>query len=643
MPKTILPFADGFYETDAVPISSQNCVNLYTVIEEDGGLSPETLRGCPGCELVIDSDPACIAYSCSAFANAFPQSTDRFMFSSATPDVSDWLPWPSGAVTFTHRYDDPFNNQPNGTGPLTSLGQVNGVSRSIYQLSSRTFFEGEIPDLCGQENYIFDHNGNGGMGGSSIAWAFGEQRKALGLSCVMGPGRSADLLLKSQTNRGTRLIEFKGSFRYEWTRPSTGETQRVNVTAVYYVSASASVDSGEIELRLWTGVGSNTENSLIGKIPIDEGFLRDDFSFWLVTLRVEEGFRDFDILSEGQRRRGPEVTASVQVRYRSRELNSGGWVTSPTYFGACPSGDSQSHWPSGAAPDIGTEYSENPVFSNDRIGVMFGGVYSIASVRTHDNDLPDMESFFLAWIRNRATYEISTTCPNYVDPIKVTDPNWENVFLRMNFETGLVDLSNAPKAVTIIGEVTQVRLRRFNRFSAWWGSASIYNGLTSISFNDPAFELAPVDKVWTLEGWVLFLEVPTTTGEGIFFNGNLSSNNHRSQLSVGDDLKFSWYKQAEVGTGVSLKSTTEVVENRWYFWRVVQDGVNRYLFIDGVLEASDVYSTAITADSRFYLGVTRWSGSPRALRNAVIDDVRGTNLALSTNSFSTPTQEFPLS
>lgn len=53
MPKTTLPITKGFYKTDSKPVSSQNCVNLYPVIEQRRALVQESLRGVPGVVQVV--------------------------------------------------------------------------------------------------------------------------------------------------------------------------------------------------------------------------------------------------------------------------------------------------------------------------------------------------------------------------------------------------------------------------------------------------------------------------------------------------------------------------------------------------------------------------------------------------------------
>ena len=48
MAVAILPIANGFYVSDSLPISAQECTNFYPNIVQAPALSPETLFGTPG-------------------------------------------------------------------------------------------------------------------------------------------------------------------------------------------------------------------------------------------------------------------------------------------------------------------------------------------------------------------------------------------------------------------------------------------------------------------------------------------------------------------------------------------------------------------------------------------------------------------
>lgn len=55
MPRTALPIANGFYRSDSLPVSAQDCINCYPVIEQSQALAAETVRGTPGVSLVVDT------------------------------------------------------------------------------------------------------------------------------------------------------------------------------------------------------------------------------------------------------------------------------------------------------------------------------------------------------------------------------------------------------------------------------------------------------------------------------------------------------------------------------------------------------------------------------------------------------------
>jgi hypothetical protein len=55
MPAVTLPITNGFYVSNSLPISAQECTNWYVVTESAPALAPETLRGTPGIEQVASS------------------------------------------------------------------------------------------------------------------------------------------------------------------------------------------------------------------------------------------------------------------------------------------------------------------------------------------------------------------------------------------------------------------------------------------------------------------------------------------------------------------------------------------------------------------------------------------------------------
>ncbi len=55
MPVSQLPITNGFYVSNSLPISAQECTNWYVVVEGAPALAQETLRGTPGIEQVETS------------------------------------------------------------------------------------------------------------------------------------------------------------------------------------------------------------------------------------------------------------------------------------------------------------------------------------------------------------------------------------------------------------------------------------------------------------------------------------------------------------------------------------------------------------------------------------------------------------
>lgn len=60
MPVTTLPIANGFYLSDSLPVSAQECRNWHPVIEDAPSLAQETLRGTPGLsQVALEGTSAC--------------------------------------------------------------------------------------------------------------------------------------------------------------------------------------------------------------------------------------------------------------------------------------------------------------------------------------------------------------------------------------------------------------------------------------------------------------------------------------------------------------------------------------------------------------------------------------------------------
>jgi len=53
MPRSVLPIAAGSYRLDSLPVSAQDCINLYPVVDDGPALAQETLDSTPGIEETV--------------------------------------------------------------------------------------------------------------------------------------------------------------------------------------------------------------------------------------------------------------------------------------------------------------------------------------------------------------------------------------------------------------------------------------------------------------------------------------------------------------------------------------------------------------------------------------------------------------
>ena len=65
MPRVTLPIANGFYLSDSLPISAQECVNWrVNIAQVQGALSAESLFGCAGTsQMVTTGAISCISHN----------------------------------------------------------------------------------------------------------------------------------------------------------------------------------------------------------------------------------------------------------------------------------------------------------------------------------------------------------------------------------------------------------------------------------------------------------------------------------------------------------------------------------------------------------------------------------------------------
>lgn len=157
-------------------------------------------------------------------------------------------------------------------------------------------------------------------------------------------------------------------------------------------------------------------------------------------------------------------------------------------------------------------------------------------------------------------------------------------------------------------------------------SESVSDGVSAffdsgyLEYSDSSLSLT-TQSTWTIEGWFLTNNVSGDTVQGIFFNGDTTSNSDRLQCEIVNDGSFGIYIQGS--QNVNIKSIAGLISsNTWYNFIIKRDGDDYYVYLDGVLVANDTTS-AMTSVVRndLYIGMSRNGGQLRSIQG-YIDDFR---------------------
>jgi len=144
MPKTQLPITNGFYVSNSLPISAQECTNWYVVIESAPSLAQETLRGTPGIEQVATSGTILQANRGAhtmAGEPYFVNGDKLYRLNQVTPFPNEWYALEElGTISGTAR----VSMADNGTQLMVLVPGGNGY---IYNHNTDTFSQITDPDF----------------------------------------------------------------------------------------------------------------------------------------------------------------------------------------------------------------------------------------------------------------------------------------------------------------------------------------------------------------------------------------------------------------------------------------------------------------------------------------------------------------
>lgn len=172
------------------------------------------------------------------------------------------------------------------------------------------------------------------------------------------------------------------------------------------------------------------------------------------------------------------------------------------------------------------------------------------------------------------------------------------------------------------------------------GSVSM-NGSSQYLTTPANAVLAPVTD-FTVEAWIYANTLTSTnsSGVGIVFIGNSTSNNGRLQFSVGTDGSLILYLRNNSAVDVTTvtSSAGSILINTWYHVAGVRNGNNYTLYVNGISVGTTTSATAMTyAANILNIGFQRQSNLLHYW-NGYISNFRLTNgVAVYTGAFVPPT------
>ena len=213
-------------------------------------------------------------------------------------------------------------------------------------------------------------------------------------------------------------------------------------------------------------------------------------------------------------------------------------------------------------------------------------------------------------------------------------------------ENRFIDSSANSHVITIQGDVKiqsffpsiLVRSDNYEYTPALYGGSGFFDGsgtdqLVTPSSADYGFDTGD----FTIEFWYN----PTNKTRSypvLISNGNYGSNKWQiCDRHQGDGPNEVVLKAAAI-TSVTLKSTTQIKNGRWYHVAVVRNGSTFTLYMDGVSEDTHTSSNSIDGggNETLYVGMDASQGTSTNFHGH-ISDLRVTKSALYTTNFSVPT------
>jgi|GEM_PF-2740246 len=251
-----------------------------------------------------------------------------------------------------------------------------------------------------------------------------------------------------------------------------------------------------------------------------------------------------------------------------------------------------------------------------------------ADVTTYDDTTAPADTncyYRVAAVRNG---ELAVSSESMINTAGNIDIHWDNVLFLSHMEGSvIVDEKLNP----ITGATTAI-----NKTSAKFGTGcftSNYANQLVVSSNSFAIGVSP----YTIEGWLLPSQIPTSDFNRVLFHLNKDNVNGQSNLYLGLAVGGTMYlftTDGVEGNGKAILNTS-----RYFHIAVVRTSTQILLFVDGILDMSVDITPSSYASNSLKIGAMPSGNRPLA---GLVDEVRFTkDVARYTADFTPPTKAFP--
>lgn len=280
-----------------------------------------------------------------------------------------------------------------------------------------------------------------------------------------------------------------------------------------------------------------------------------------------------------------------------------------------------------------------------------GGVSSISINVSSSNDVLSGNTFYVSGSRielssSATNNTLFVTASNILEKVEGADPN-TLLLLHMSGTSGstgpFIDSSFDYNTISSFYAVSVPAVQITSDQSKFGGTSAIFNGsnyLQIVDVNEIAnFDLGTSD--FTIEAFVRLNVMPSSDSWPagyantmmLFTKGSTSAADGYGFVIGQTQLIF------EVADTVIINGTHGMSINTWYHIAVCRNGTSVKLFVDG----SEIASQTVSPISNLIGGASVWIGTETnqgAYFNGYLDELRVSNVARYTSSFSVPTQQF---